>query len=129
MAACAALFVAGCAGSSSSKGSSKTGTARGKEIFRESCKLCHTLADANANGSAGPNLDELKPTREQLLETMENPKGGMPAHLVKGQDAEDVADYIVSVADGGSSESGDTAGTTGSTTATTSSTEAGDDGK
>jgi cytochrome c oxidase subunit 2 len=42
------------------------GAADGKTLFTESaeptaCKSCHTLADAGANGTTGPNLDEMVP--------------------------------------------------------------------
>jgi outer membrane protein assembly factor BamB len=36
-------------------------SAAGKAVFTANCASCHTLADANAHGSVGPNLDDLKP--------------------------------------------------------------------
>ena len=39
-------------------------TAVGKEVFESAgCATCHTLADAGASGSVGPNLDEAKPAQ------------------------------------------------------------------
>src|SRR4051794_20228356 len=35
---------------------------RGRELFSDHCKLCHTLEAANSVASVGPNLDELQPT-------------------------------------------------------------------
>ena len=40
-------------------GQGDAGAAAGKKIFTESgCNNCHVLADANANGQVGPNLDD-----------------------------------------------------------------------
>src|SRR5690242_16792115 len=35
--------------------------AAGKVVFTKNCSACHTLADANAKGTVGPNLDQVKP--------------------------------------------------------------------
>ena len=47
----------------------------GERIFMElaqpPCKLCHTLAAAGAEGEIGPDLDELKPTRERVRMAVE----------------------------------------------------------
>lgn len=125
VASLALLLAAGCGGSGGSKdagnGSSASG---GKALFEQSCKGCHTLADASAAGTAGPNLDDLKPTEEQVRKAVVDGKGGMPAGLYKGADADEVAKYVASVAGGGSSTDDDTTGsndgdTTASTTGTT----------
>jgi mono/diheme cytochrome c family protein len=51
----------------------------GEPIFTSAgCNACHTLAAANANGQVGPNLDELKPDYDAILEQVENGGGGMP---------------------------------------------------
>ncbi|MBC7643633.1 MAG: cytochrome c, partial [Thermoleophilia bacterium] len=52
------------------------------------------LADANTNGAVGPNLDDLQPTRETVEAQIANGGGGMPAGLLHGQDAKDVAAYV-----------------------------------
>jgi cytochrome c oxidase subunit 2 len=56
------------------------GETDGKTLFTEaaqptSCKSCHTLADADATGTTGPNLDEVVPdlSEAQLKESIENP--------------------------------------------------------
>jgi cytochrome c oxidase subunit 2 len=56
------------------------GAADGKTLFTESaqpsaCASCHTLADAGASGTTGPNLDEVVPdlSAAQVKESIENP--------------------------------------------------------
>ena len=73
----------------------------GKEVFASAgCTGCHTLADANATGNVGPNLDEAKPPHELVVDRVTNGKGAMPSF--KGQLSEtqiqDVAAYVSSVA-------------------------------
>jgi mono/diheme cytochrome c family protein len=83
----------------------------GKQLFVEKCGACHTLARAGTTGVAGPNLDEaFGPARRQGLGTgtfegviadqVDNPlrNSTMPAKLVTGQDAKDVAAYVAAVA-------------------------------
>jgi cbb3-type cytochrome c oxidase subunit III len=88
----------------------------GKELFQQKCSACHTLADANARGTIGPNLDwAFKDAREQGFDetTMQdvvrgqiayadeqpaNGSQGMPQHLVTGSDADAVAVYVAKVA-------------------------------
>lgn len=74
----------------------------GREIFAELCSTCHTLAASNAVGKVGPDLDDARFPKELILNALEvgraNGRGQMPAELVDGEDAEDVANYIVAVA-------------------------------
>lgn len=51
------------------------------------CGGCHTLAAAGSAGNVGPNLDELKPSYEQVLDIVTNGRGAMPAF--SGQLSED----------------------------------------
>jgi cytochrome c553 len=77
-------------------------TEKGQLLFRQQCASCHTLAAVNAHGVTGPNLDdigEVTPTR--ILEAIENGGTGqsrMPARLLEGQDAREVAEYVSQVA-------------------------------
>jgi mono/diheme cytochrome c family protein len=86
---------------------------RGREIFGERCGLCHTLSAANAVGKVGPNLDIIQPTEQLVLHTiqygcLQNPppgsqeaclgEGTMPADVVQGVDAKDVAKFVAAVA-------------------------------
>jgi len=75
--------------------------AAGKAVFTSAgCVGCHTLSDANATGTVGPNLDDAKPSHDLVVERVTNGKGPMPSF--KGQLSEkqiqDVAAYVSSVA-------------------------------
>jgi len=74
----------------------------GKELFIATCKSCHTLDAVQATGVTGPDLDELSGLdQERVLNAIENGgtgQGRMPAGLLQGQDAEDVAAYVERVA-------------------------------
>jgi mono/diheme cytochrome c family protein len=79
---------------------------RGREIFAERCATCHTLAAANAVGKVGPNLDTLHPPKALVLNAIQQGRaqgrGQMPAQLVDGQDAQQVAAFVEKVAGRGS---------------------------
>ena len=83
----------------------------GKTLFVERCGSCHTLARADTQGVTGPNLDEaFGPARRQglgegtvegvVLDQISNVlrNSEMPADLVEGEDAKDVAAYVAQVA-------------------------------
>ena len=77
--------------------------AEGKTIFTTSCAGCHTLADAGAVGTVGPNLDEAKLPVAELVDIPTNGRTGaatMPAFvgLLTPDQIQDVAAYISSVA-------------------------------
>jgi mono/diheme cytochrome c family protein len=80
----------------------KADVQRGRVLFNQKCATCHTLADANAVGRVGPNLDVLAPTEGLTLSAIREGRargtGQMPAQLLDGQDAKDVAAYIAQVA-------------------------------
>lgn len=75
---------------------------RGRELFGQSCNQCHVLGAANTVGKVGPDLDRLKPNKAIVLDAIEKGRargaGTMPAAIVQGQDAEDVADFVAAVA-------------------------------
>lgn len=101
-------FAAGCgdsADSSSSGGGAAPGSqiqaSTGKEIFvKAGCVSCHTLADAGGAGNIGPNLDEEKPPRDQIVDKVTNGDGRMPAFKgrLSAEQIDTLADYIASVA-------------------------------
>ena len=94
----------------------------GKTLFVERCARCHALARANAAGVVGPDLDQAWQRAEQdgmgrstyegivhqqILHPNRNPQVDpatgkvqelMPADLVTGEDAQDVAAYVASAA-------------------------------
>ena len=75
--------------------------AAGAAVFASAgCGSCHTLADADASGSVGPNLDELQPTAEVVATTVTNGKGAMPSFSdqLSEEQIADVAAYVSSVA-------------------------------
>src|SRR5699024_4393919 len=57
----------------------------GKQIFTQgtdgvpACAVCHVLADANAAGTIGPDLDQLKPDAERIRKAVRDGLGIMPA--------------------------------------------------
>jgi mono/diheme cytochrome c family protein len=80
---------------------------KGKAEFVEKCGSCHTLARAGTAGTQGPNLDKAfqaaladgidRDTVEGIVDKqILHPRRNsiMPAGLVKGQDARDVAAYV-----------------------------------
>jgi mono/diheme cytochrome c family protein len=93
---------------------------RGRQLFIDNCGTCHTLAEAGTGAPVGPDLDASfaaardvgmdQDTIEGVVQSQienpreireDNPYHGqtfMPANLVTGQDAEDVAAYVASVA-------------------------------
>jgi hypothetical protein len=42
------------------------------------CSKCHTLADAATTGKVGPNLDQVKPTFDQVMTALDTGPGAMP---------------------------------------------------
>jgi outer membrane protein assembly factor BamB len=87
-------------GSASAGGGGSASTAAGKTVFTSNCASCHTLADANANGNIGPNLDQLMPSMALVVRQVTNGGGGMPAfggQLSRTQ-IQSVAQYVSSVA-------------------------------
>ena len=74
----------------------------GWAVFGKYCATCHTLKASNAVGKVGPNLDVLHPPKGLILDAIANGRargqGQMPAGLVDGQDAQDVAAYVAAVA-------------------------------
>jgi mono/diheme cytochrome c family protein len=75
---------------------------RGKTLFANTCSSCHTLAEANALGNTGPSLDQIGAVNnERIVNAIKNGGTGqdrMPAGLLEGENAEDVAAYVSKVA-------------------------------
>jgi mono/diheme cytochrome c family protein len=75
--------------------------AAGKDVFASAgCVSCHTLADAGATGTIGPNLDASAPPPELVVERVTNGQGAMPSFSdsLSEQQIQDVAAYVSSVA-------------------------------
>jgi mono/diheme cytochrome c family protein len=128
--ALAALGVAGCGGGETpASGMESANTGKGKELFVQNCASCHTLADAGTAGTVGPNLDTAlgwsckqgfaeDTLYSVVLGQIDLAQGAMPADIVTGQDAVDVAGYVASVA-GKNIDGCDPSGDSGTTTAET----------
>ena len=60
------------------------------------CGVCHTLQAAGSKGQIGPNLDQLKPQMPQIIYTVTNGIGVMPAFdgTLTTEEIEAVAHYI-----------------------------------
>ena len=76
--------------------------AAGRSVFAKYCATCHTLKASNAVGKVGPNLDVLHPPKGLILDAIAKGRargqGQMPAGLVDGEDAQDVAAYVAAAA-------------------------------
>ena len=71
---------------------------KGKDIFLNIavCSTCHILADAGYEGQIGPNLNEIRPDKIRVINTVTNGIGVMPAYdgqLTK-EEIEAVAHYV-----------------------------------
>jgi mono/diheme cytochrome c family protein len=103
------LAVSGC-------GTSDADPVRGRALFINKCGTCHVLAQAATTGIQGPDLDDafaaaraagedddtiegvVKAQVEFPRPSTDNPAVSMPADIVTGQDLDDVAAYVASVA-------------------------------
>jgi mono/diheme cytochrome c family protein len=75
---------------------------KGRKIFGDVCGSCHTLAEANSVGKVGPNLDQLKPTKQliqsALIQGRQRGNGTMPANLLPDpNDQRAVVDFVYEV--------------------------------
>lgn len=74
----------------------------GRDLFTQTCKKCHTLADTSAVSTVGPDLDRLDPSYEMVLDAVVNGRrrgnGPMPRLIVDREQAKAVADYVSAVA-------------------------------
>jgi mono/diheme cytochrome c family protein len=93
--------------------------ANGKALFVQKCGSCHVLSRAGTKGQIGPNLDNaFAESRKNGLGPntfvgivhgqIAHPRNisAMPAGLVTGQDARDVAEYVGKVAAAGGKDQG-----------------------
>jgi mono/diheme cytochrome c family protein len=114
LALCGAALMAGC------DASEDADLDRGRALFLQNCGTCHTLAQAGSGADIGPDLDasfararadgmDSDTVEGVVQQQISNPREieegvphyadvYMPADLVVGQDAEDVAAYVASVA-------------------------------
>jgi cbb3-type cytochrome c oxidase subunit III len=122
-----ALLAAGCGTGGIASGNADQQA--GQKLFQSNCASCHTLAAAGANGKVGPSLDAAfaydrkQGFKDSSIENVvldqirlgsgpiqsgipgkETSEPTMPANIVTGQDAVDVAAYVGAVAGQGGAE-------------------------
>lgn len=81
----------------------KGDAAAGKQVFESAgCAACHTLSEADATGTVGPNLDDAKPSFELVVDRVTLGLGGMPSFKdqLQPQQIADVAEFISSATGG-----------------------------
>jgi cytochrome c551 len=92
------IALAACGGSdgksSTSSGGGSGGSIDAKQLFVQSCAGCHSMKAAGSNGTMGPSMDDLAPSKESVLRQIKMGGGGMPADLLKGAEAEAVAAWV-----------------------------------
>ena len=86
-----AVLAAGCGGRSGRYGPPPTSP---EATYIRQCGACHTLAAAGTHGTAGPNLDDAKPTANAVLRAIVRGPGAMPADLLQGDEARLVSLYV-----------------------------------
>jgi mono/diheme cytochrome c family protein len=76
-----------------------------QQLFQTNCGSCHTLAAAGTDGVVGPNLDELlgagtpEANEPRVLSAIDEGRGGrMPAGILGGEQAQQVADFVARTA-------------------------------
>jgi mono/diheme cytochrome c family protein len=92
------------------------GLEQGRDLFETNCGNCHTLYAAGTDGNFGPNLDELlaptgpaegsavQQTEGRVLGAIEKgvdgttTAGRMPAEIIGGEQAEEVAEFVARTA-------------------------------
>jgi len=97
-----ALMLAACGGggdeeateTNEENGGEVTESADAEAIVQESCIACHG-GDLGGQGQA-PALSDVgsRLSEEEILDVIENGRGGMPAHIIEGAEAEVVAEWL-----------------------------------
>lgn len=78
-----AVAASGCGGDSGGGGGTPA-----SQFASLGCASCHTMRAADAQGSTGPNLDELKPSVAAAERQIANGGGGMPGFASRLSKAE-----------------------------------------
>ncbi|WP_353628581.1 c-type cytochrome (plasmid) [Sulfitobacter sp. TCYB15] len=97
-----ALFLALIGSAAAADASLDAGRALFNETAQPQCALCHSLKDAGAEGEIGPNLDDFKPTVEQVRAAVTSGIGIMPgfAETLTDAEIETLSTYVATVAGG-----------------------------
>lgn len=88
------LTVSACSGSEGAS-NGPTSDLNGQQIYGQSCSSCH---GGDLRSGYAPDLDQIgnKYSSEEIQDIIENGIGSMPKGIVKGEDAEKVADWLAS---------------------------------
>ncbi|ASS87089.1 cytochrome c551 [Geobacillus stearothermophilus] len=95
------LALAACGGGGDNAGNNNGNNGGGdtaasaEQIFKQNCASCH---GQDLSGGVGPNLQKVgsKYSKEQIKEIIANGRGAMPAGIIKGEDADKVAEWLAS---------------------------------
>lgn len=100
------LVLAACGGNNNADNGKDTGTTNGGEtttagagdaekLFNQKCSSCH---GANLEGGVGPALNKIgsQLSKGDIENIIANGKGAMPAGLLKGDEASQVAEWLAS---------------------------------
>ena len=72
----------------------------GLEVYnnKAACGTCHTMKAAGSDATIGPNLDQLKPTLERIVNVVNNGIGVMPPWegILTVEEIDAVAHYVFS---------------------------------
>lgn len=96
----AVLVLGACGGGNDKSSNNDEGAAGGdvatvdaEKIVNNKCIACH---GGNLEGASGPALDKIgaKLSEEDIHHVIENGQGGMPPGIIKGEEADAVAEWL-----------------------------------
>ncbi|AMV12246.1 cytochrome C551 [Geobacillus thermoleovorans] len=94
------LALAACGGGGDNAGEKNGGSngggdtaAAAEQIFKQNCASCH---GQDLSGGVGPNLQKVgsKYSKDEIKNIIVNGRGAMPAGIIKGEDADKVAEWL-----------------------------------
>ena len=92
------VVVSACGGGNeSSDSSSAVANSPGAKVFADAgCGNCHTMEAADATGTTGPSLDDLKPEKARVARQVRNGGVGMPSFQDKltSEEIDQVAEFV-----------------------------------
>ena len=99
----AASAAAGAAAGASASAASAEALDAGRVLFNSgatpACAICHTLKDADAEGTIGPSLDALKPDAARVRTVLKSGLGVMPSYeALTDEQAQALSNYVAAVA-------------------------------
>lgn len=91
-----AIGLAACGGggdNNNNEGGGETTSAGAEQIFAQNCSSCH---GENLEGRNGPALNKIgaQLSKDEILDVIKNGRPGMPANIISGDDADQVATWL-----------------------------------